>query len=418
MNKISLFFLFAAVTISSPHSLVAQLKNPEVSLGAVKEFTGSYSMGPSFVLTVTTDGRDLYIKFPINRPFTLDPLSTDTFAVLGMGVTIAFDRDGAGAIAALIMHDRRGVQRGAKLAPGEAPTVVPDLTPKSGPPPSKEPPPKGTYSYSKPEEPTIENLAYADKSPAQKLDLYLPAKLGGPAPVVIWMHGGGFFVGDKTSMPRRDFGPAPRQMGPDGPFQIQVPDVTALTAKGYAVVSLNYQLKARIGTKGDEAFTAAFTDAKYAVRFLRANAAKYNLDPTKFAVWGNSAGGYMAAILGVTGDQPTPFDDPKGEYAGVSSAVQAVVVWYGVVDDVRLPPEFRMIHYLPTAKIVPAFLIANGDADQNVPADNARQFHESLVKAGFTSTLTILSGARHEDPAFMSTQMTPTFEFLDKVFGR
>jgi dipeptidyl aminopeptidase/acylaminoacyl peptidase len=154
------------------------------------------------------------------------------------------------------------------------------------------------------------------------------------------------------------------------------------------------------------------------VRFLRANAAKYNLDANQFAVWGNSAGGYMAAILGLTGDQPTPFDDPKSEYASASSAVQAVVVWYGAVDDERLPSKFRMIHYLPNAKIVPAFLIANGDADQNVPADKARQFHESLVKAGFTSTLAILPGARHEDPAFMATQMIPTFEFLDKVFGR
>jgi acetyl esterase/lipase len=416
MKKISLLFLFAAVSFSWPQSLVAEPQDPEVSPGSVKDFIGNYSLGPSFVVTVTTDGRDLYIKFPVGRPFTLDPLSTDTFSVLSFGgdLKISFERGVAGNIVALILHDRRG----AKLAPGETPSVVPDLTPKSGPPPTQEPSPKGTYRYSSPMEPTIENLAYADKSPAEKLDLYLPAKRSGPAPLVIWIHGGGFRVGDKTSMPRRYFGPAPQQTGPDGPFQIQVPDVTALTAKGYAVVSLNYQLKVRIGTRGDGALMAAFTDAKYAVRFLRANAAKYNLDPNKFAVWGNSAGGFMAAMLGVTGDQPTPFDDANSEYANVSSVIQAAVVWFGAVDNEQMPPEFRMVHYLPNAKVVPAFLIANGDADQNVPADKARQFHEALVKAGVTSTITILPGARHEDPAFMATQMIPTFEFLDKVFGR
>jgi acetyl esterase/lipase len=266
--------------------------------------------------------------------------------------------------------------------------------------------------------PSFADLPYSGKSPFEKLDLYLPSDQHSPAPLVIWIHGGGFWAGDKRSMPRRQFGPPPKLLGPGGPYQIQVPDVAALTAKGYAVASLNYRL---IYQKGEHIYRAAiagFQDGKSAVRFLRANSAKFHLDPTKIAVWGDSAGGYMAAMLGVTGDQATMFDDPASPYAGISSAVQAVVVWYGAVDAEFLSPDIRMVHYIPTAKTLPPFLIANGSADPNVSAANAQRLHEALIKAGATSTLTLIPGAGHEDPAFMETQMNPTFAFLDRVFGR
>jgi acetyl esterase/lipase len=265
--------------------------------------------------------------------------------------------------------------------------------------------------------PTFADLPYSGKSPFQKLDLYLPHQPGRPFPLVIWMHGGAFMVGDKQSMPRRNFGPPPKLIGPMGPYQIQVPDVAALTAKGYAVVSLNYRLNYRTGDHIYKAAIAGFQDGKAAVRFLRANASTYNLDPDRFAVWGNSAGGYMAAMLGVTGDQPTKFDDPDSPSAAVSSAVQAVVVWYGAVDADFLSPDIRMVHYIPTAKVLPPFLIVNGEADPNVKAVDARRLHEALVKAGAKSRLTLIPGARHEDPTFMATQMIPAFEFLDSVLG-
>jgi acetyl esterase/lipase len=261
-------------------------------------------------------------------------------------------------------------------------------------------------------EPTFPDLAYADQSPLHKLDLYLPARADGRAPVVIWIHGGGFRTGDKRSMPRRNFGPAPKPTGPNGPYQIQVPDVAALTAKGYAVVSLNY----RLGRSMAEAGVAAVQDGKAALRFLRANADQYQLDPDKFAVWGNSAGGFMAAMLGATGDQPTLFDDPALGHPAVSSAVQAVVVWFGAED--RLPPDLTIARYLRHAKSLPPFLIANGDNDLVISDRQARRLHEALVKAGAPSTLAILRGAGHEDPAFMATQMQPTFAFLDQAFGR
>jgi len=261
--------------------------------------------------------------------------------------------------------------------------------------------------------PTYADLAYGNKSRFEKLDLYLPLHGISPAPLVIWIHGGGLSVGDKRSMPQRHFGPAPKPTGRYGPYQIQVPDVNALTNKGYAVVSLNY----RLGFSMVFAAKPAIQDCKAAIRFLRTNAGKYRLDPDKFAVWGNSAGGYMAAMLGVTGDQLTEFDDPSFTNADVSSAVQAVVVWYGAED--RMPGEkLSITHYLSTAKVLPAFMIANGDADPVVSSIRAQRLQDALITAGAKSTLTILHGAGHEDPAFMATQMLPTFSFLDKTFGR
>jgi acetyl esterase/lipase len=259
---------------------------------------------------------------------------------------------------------------------------------------------------------TFADLSYAHESPLQKLDLYLPALEGGAAPLVIWIHGGALRVGDKSSMPRRNLGPPPKPRGRNGPYQIQVPDVAALTARGYAVASLNY----RLGSWMVTAAAPAIRDGKAAVRFLRANAAKYGLDPERFAVWGNSAGGYMAAMMGATGDQATIFDEQARGGAAVSSAVQAVVVWFGA-EDRLLFPRLDINNYLPIAKTLPPFRIVNGDADPVISPLQARRLHQGLIKVGATSSLTILPGAGHEDPVFMATQMAPTLAFLDRTFG-
>ena len=161
----------------------------------------------------------------------------------------------------------------------------------------------------------------------------------------------------------------------------------------------------------------AVQDGKAAVRFLRANGGKYHLDPGKFAVWGNSAGGYLAAMLGVTGDQATDFDDPGLGNADVSSAVQAVVVWYGAEDRLS-SPELSIVRYLSTARSLPAFRIVNGDMDQIISPVQAKRLNDALVRAGATSTFALLPGAGHEDPAYMLTQMLPTFAFLDETFDR
>jgi len=473
---------------------------PAASAAPLKDFLGNYPLNPSFVIAITANGGELYAQATYQPRLTLERTSADNYAVAGVDAQVTFERDAAGKVVALVLHQNGQDLRAPRQASGPLPTLPKELpltaeeaaeyighfgdspyefivTQKAGQlfvklaeqrafkvfasakdeffykvvnaritferspdgkiqglvlhqngqdleapksdsaaadiPASPAPVVGPTYQYSSPIEPTIRNLAYADKSPAEKLDLYLPAPGKALAPLVIWVHGGGFMVGDKHSMPRRNFGPPPKPVGPMGPYQVQVPDVAALIARGYAVVSLNY----RLGTSMYAAAIPAVQDGKAAVRFLRANAAKYHLDPGKFAVWGNSAGGYMGAMLGVTGDQPSAFDDPSLGNADVSSAVQAVVVWYGAED--RLPGEgLKIAHYLPTAKTFPAFRIVNGDADRIISSRQAQRLQAALIKAGANSTLTILPGAGHEDPAYMATQMDPTFAFLDRIFGR
>src|ERR1700728_2418089 len=89
------------------------------------------------------------------------------------------------------------------------------------------------YQYSQPIEPTFSDISYATLSPSEKFDLYLSAARDRPAPMILWIHGGAYSVGNKGAIPRRYFGPPPKPTGPMRPYQIQVPDVAALTRKGY-----------------------------------------------------------------------------------------------------------------------------------------------------------------------------------------
>ncbi len=136
----------------------------------------------------------------------------------------------------------------------------------------------------------------------QRLDLYVPEKADGPLPVIVWVHGGAWLTGSKEGG------------GPALPF----------VGKGYAVASINYRLSQHAK------FPAQIEDCKAAIRWLRANAKTYNLDPGRFGVWGASAGGHLVALLGTSGD----VKDLEGN-AGTddqSSRVQAVVDWFGPTD--------------------------------------------------------------------------------------
>ena len=152
--------------------------------------------------------------------------------------------------------------------------------------------------------PTYANVAYASASPTEKLDIYLPSGAG-PHPTVIFFHPGAFMFGDKTDIPD--------SVG------------KALLKNGYAIVGVNYRLS------GEAKFPAAVQDGKAAVRFLRANAATYDLDPNNFVAWGESAGGNIAALIGV-GSGVSYFDDPSLGNPGVSSRVRAVIDQYGPTD--------------------------------------------------------------------------------------
>jgi acetyl esterase/lipase len=260
------------------------------------------------------------------------------------------------------------------------------------------------------------DLAYATASPLEQLDLYLPARAARPAPLVIWIHGGGWRVGDKKSL-TDGYDPAlvpPKPSACNQVVQVQTPDRAALNAKGYAVASINYRL-----TQNP---IAAVQDAKAAVRFLRANASRYHLDPRRFAAWGDSAGGYSVIMLGLTGGRHTVFDDPALGNPAVSADVQAVVDWFGPTDFASMPghlgPPENPFTYTSAGKSLPPFRIANGDADCVVPFAESQHLYDALTKAGAAATLTVLPGAHHEDPAFMRTQLAPTVAFLDQTFGQ
>ncbi len=263
---------------------------------------------------------------------------------------------------------------------------------------------------------TLSDLPYAALDPAEQLDLYLPAAGAHPAPLLIWIHGGGWRTGDKSQI--TGFAGSAVKPPPPGPcrdiVEVQVPNLTELLAKGYAVAAMNYRLT--------QDPMAAAQDAKAAVRFLRANAQRFRLDPNRFAAWGDSAGGFSALILGVTADRRTVFDDPRLGNADVSAAVQAVVDDFGASELTDLPglrpAAENPFPYIASAKpgSIPPFRIAHGDHDCVVPLQHSRDLLAALTRAGATATLTVLPGAGHEDPAFMRTQWQPTLAFLDRVF--
>jgi acetyl esterase/lipase len=229
----------------------------------------------------------------------------------------------------------------------------------------------------------------------QSLDLYVPEKAAGPLPLIIWIHGGGWSAGSKERCPA-------------------LPYLT----RGYAVASINYRLS------GTAKFPAQIEDCKAAVRWLRANAKKYNLDADRFGAWGSSAGGHLVALLGTSGEaKDLEGDGPNREF---SSRVQAVCDFFGPTDltrmDAQSGPNSRIKHDSPNSpearliggpvqdnkekaaradpikyigKSAPPFLIVHGDADPLVPLGQSEILHEALKKAGVESTLHVVKGAGH-----------------------
>ena len=134
------------------------------------------------------------------------------------------------------------------------------------------------------------------------LDLYRPAKLTRPVPALLFIHGGAWKSGKRQ----------------DYHFY-----TAAFARKGYVVATASYRLT------GQAPYPAAVQDCKCAVRWLRANAKKYNIDPDKIAAVGGSAGGHLSMMLGYADD---PALEGKSGHDGVSSRVSAVVNIYGVYD--------------------------------------------------------------------------------------
>ena len=151
----------------------------------------------------------------------------------------------------------------------------------------------------------VSDVAFLASDRQEKLDVYLPApaKAGAPlAPAVVWIHGGGWKGGTKAEARAKNI-------------------CSTLAAAGYVTVSIDYRL-------GAGSWPTSLQDCKNAVRFLRAHAAEYRLDPDRIAVAGGSAGGHLALMVGLTAGRAE--FEPTAPYPGVSSAVRAVVNFYGI----------------------------------------------------------------------------------------
>jgi acetyl esterase/lipase len=280
----------------------------------------------------------------------------------------------------------------------------------------------GPAAYPADLKPTHANLAYSSLSKSQNLDLFVPAG-DGPFPLVINIHGGGFFIGSKE--------------------MLDAPIARLLLQNKIAVASINYRLS------GEAKFPAAIQDAKAAVRFLRANANAYKLDANKFLAFGQSAGGNLASLIGTSAGVAS-FDDPKLGNANTSSRVQGVIDWFGPTDflqmdaqakaqgcpadhDAATSPESKYlgtpIQQVPDLakqanpisyidKTDPPFLLQKGDKDCLIPFAQSQLLHDALKAAGVAVTLETIKGAGHGDmgattPMFLSeTNIKRVLEFV------
>ncbi|GAA1440341.1 hypothetical protein GCM10009602_12900 [Nocardiopsis tropica] len=227
------------------------------------------------------------------------------------------------------------------------------------------------------------------------LDLYRPASAERPVPVVLWVHGGGWYAGDRT----------------------QAPDlVRRVRASGYAFASIDYRLS------DQESFPAQLHDVRAAIRFLRRHAEGLGLDPRAIGVWGGSAGGHLAALAGLTGHIGALVDE---EDTDGDPSVQAVVASYAPVDlavvvaeaqsgrpdaDAASSPEGRLLGGAPAELVdaaryacpltwvhadAPPFQLSHGTVDDLVSYRQSELLHDALAAAGASSDLYFLDGYKH-----------------------
>lgn len=247
---------------------------------------------------------------------------------------------------------------------------------------------------------------------ALHMDLIVPKERPhhAPQPAVLFLCGGAYMVMDRS---------------------IWLPELMTLARAGYTVASMEYR------TSNEAAFPAALEDVKTAVRFLRAHAEEYCVDPARIFLMGESAGGTLACLGGVTAGI-AEFD--RGDWPEQSSAVQGVVDFYGLTDLEHAPcvtgpgaladwtvPAFlgayapagaaaraSAIRYI--SRSAPPFFIVHGSADPLVPIAQSERFYEALMRNGVDAEYYILDGGSHGTGEFyQSNIMDRVTAFLDRI---
>jgi acetyl esterase/lipase len=271
------------------------------------------------------------------------------------------------------------------------------------------------------------DIAYADSSPAQKLDIYWPEEGDGPFPVIVSIHGGAFMGGDK-----RD---------------IQLTPMLECLKRDYVLVGINYRMS------GEAKFPALVHDVKAAIRWIRANAEHYLFDPKRIATWGGSAGGYLSLMMGVSA-WATELEDLTLGNPEQPSHVQAVVDWFGPTDFLKMDEQLAESGFAPPVEfshnganspeslllgaqitqipelvhkanpeiyirsIAPPFFIQHGTHDDTVPHQQSINMAAKLadVIGADKVMLELLPNARHADSAFETRQnVKKVLDFLDSI---
>jgi acetyl esterase/lipase len=268
-----------------------------------------------------------------------------------------------------------------------------------------------------------------------RLDLYR-STAAAPRPLVVYVHGGGWQSGHTRH---------------SGAFENWPQVLASLARRGYVVASLEYRLS------GEAKFPAAIHDVKIAIRWLRASASKFAIDPSQVVIWGGSAGGQLAALAATScGVQAlAPVVPPSSPLDSQSDCVQGLVAWYGVFDLGAIPelssssagrgdpstsPVAKYLGCAPAkcaesaalasavthldAKDPPALLI-HGALDEVVPVSQSRVFNQALKQKGIAAELLVIPDVDHsfigESPGATREAsllaLTETFEFIDSLRG-
>lgn len=246
---------------------------------------------------------------------------------------------------------------------------------------------------------------------SQKLDIFMPGKLGEkPLPLIVWIHGGGWRGGSKAGAP-----------------------TIAYVSNGFVAASVEYRFSQKA------IFPAQIQDCQAALRFLRANAKKYHIDPEHVGVWGASAGGHLVALLGTSGGKNA---FPKiGGNDEQSDRVQAVCDWFGpadfntvvaqAADDKNAKNIFKFnsptdpyslligvplnsdkekgdavspVHFV--SKDNPPFLILHGTHDTLVPYAQSVELLDALKKEGVDAILQSMPGSGHGGGTFSKPEVS------------
>lgn len=259
----------------------------------------------------------------------------------------------------------------------------------------------------------MRNISYTHGgSPSQTLDLYVPAYSKKTVPLIIWIHGGAWSLGDKG----------------DAPIQ-------EIEKRGYAAASINYRLIS------EAPFPAQLDDCRAAINFLKTTAQRSHIDPNKIGLWGESSGAHLATLVATTAASETA-DREKS-----SAKVQAVCDWAGPTDFLTLASQAKapgqkflagnqgqvaqLLGGPPSknpakaalaspvtfvTKNCPPMMIVHGQLDTIVPPEQSVELASKLQAAGVPVQLVMLPGRPHALAAPDTWKMA--LDFFDSILRR